>query len=40
MAKIVILNTEAAAILDFAGYQFFDKTSYGAPFSASVSNLV
>jgi len=40
LAKNVIFNMAAAAILDFVGYEFWGKSCPGMLFSLSVSNLV
>ena len=40
MAKSLIFNMAAAAILDFVDVNFAGKTSCGTSFSVSVSNLV
>ena len=40
MAKNVIFDMAAAAILDFVQYEFWGKSCPGTLFSTSVSNLV
>jgi len=40
MAKKVIFNMAAVAILDFVGYEFWGKSCPGTLFSVSVSKLV